>query len=74
MITHSKNDQLRLGDEVVVAWTNSKPCPVTILEHYLLSVGMTLGDNKFLFRAIQKTKNVEKLNDSGHISYIQLLA
>jgi len=53
----------------VVAQTNSKTCPVTILERYLLRVGITLGDNKFLFRAIQKTKNGEKLCDSGHKSY-----
>ena len=33
---------------------------------------MTLGDNKFLFRMIQKTKNGERLRDSGHISYSYL--
>ena len=66
-IAKSKNDQLRQGDVVVIARTNSKICPVSMLERYLLRVGMPLSDNRFLFRAIQKTKNGEKLRDSGHI-------
>ena len=69
-ITRSKTDQLRQGDEVVIARANSTMCPVSMLERYMLRVGMTLGDERQLFRAIQKTKNGEKLRESGgHISY-----
>ena len=69
-ITHSKTDQLRQGDEVVIARADSRMCPVSMLERYLLTVGMTLGDEQPLFRAIQKTKNGEKLWESGgHKSY-----
>ena len=68
-ITHSKNDQLRQGDVVVIARTRSKTCPVAMLEYYLQRVGMTTGDDRFLFRAIQKTKNGESLRELGSISY-----
>jgi len=73
-IAHGKTDQLRQGDEVVIAKTKSRICPVSMLECYLLRVGTTTGDSRPLFRAIQKTKHGEKLRESGHISYIQLLA
>jgi len=60
-IAHSKTDQLRQGDEVAIARTKSRICPVSMLERYLLRVGMTTGDSRPLFRAIQKTKHGEKL-------------
>ena len=34
-IQHSKTDQRRQGDEVLVARTANKTCPVTMLEHYM---------------------------------------
>ena len=52
-ITHSKNDQLRQGDIVVVARTRSKTCPVSMLEYYLQRVDMTTENDRFLFQAIQ---------------------
>ena len=64
-ITHSKNDQLRQGDVVVIARTRSKTCPVAMLEYYLQRVGMTTEDDRFLFWAIQKTKNGESLGESA---------
>ena len=65
----SKNDQLRQGDEVVIARTWSQTCPVAMFEHYLQRVGMTTSDSRFLFRVIQNTKNGESLRESGKISY-----
>ena len=58
-IAHSKNDQLRQDDVIVIARTRSKTCPVAMLEYYFQRVGMTTEDDRFLFRAIQKTKNGE---------------
>ena len=34
-IQYSKTDQWRLGDEVLVARTANKTCPVAMLEHYM---------------------------------------
>ena len=68
-IKHSKTDQLRQGDEVVIARTGSRTCPVAMFERYLQRVGMSKGDGRFLFRAIQRTKNGESLRESGSISY-----
>ena len=51
-IIHSKTDQLRQGDELLVARTRSPTCPVAMLEHYLLRTGMELSDQRHLFRPI----------------------
>jgi len=34
-LLHSKNDQLRRGDEVIIARSGKETCPVTCLESYL---------------------------------------
>lgn len=68
-IEHSKTDQLRLGDEVLVSRTMSKTCPVAMLESYMERTGMSWSDSRFLFRPIQKTKRGEVLRESGQISY-----
>jgi len=34
-LLHSKNDQLRRGDEVIIARSGKETCPVTYLESYL---------------------------------------
>ena len=34
-IQYSKTDQWRQGDEVLVARTANKTCPVALLEHYM---------------------------------------
>ena len=34
-IRHSKMDQLRQGDEVLIARTSTRTCPVTMLECYM---------------------------------------
>ena len=68
-IARSKTDQLHQGDEVLVARTDSRTCPVTMLEHYMRCTSMPLDDQHFLFRPIQNTKKAECLRDSGRMSY-----
>ena len=58
-IVCSKTDQLRQGDEVVVARTHSATCPVAMLENYMVRTGMAWDDQRFLFRPIQKSKKGE---------------
>ena len=48
-IKRSKNNQLRQGDEVVIARTWSRTCPVAMFECYLRRVGMTTSHSRFLF-------------------------
>ena len=68
-IVKSKNDQLHHGSELLIARTNSSTCPVAMLERYMARTGMRWGDDCYIFRAIQRTKNGETLRQSGHISY-----
>jgi len=71
-IPHSKSDQLRNGDEVVIARTRSDTCTVAMLEKYLGRVGIiNLSSESMLFRGIVNGK-VEKLRDSGGLSYTRL--
>ena len=58
-ILTSKTDQLRQGNELVVARTGSSTCPVSMLERYMAITGMSWSDQGFFFRPIQKTKNGE---------------
>ena len=71
-IARSKTDQLRKGDEVVVARTNSKLCPVNMMQKYMAQAGIHQEDPHYLFRPIVKTKQGEKLRDSGSLSYTRL--
>ena len=68
-IVRSKTDQLRQGDEVVVARTNSATCPVAMLERYMARTKTAWDDQRFLFRPIQKSRKGEALRGSGCISY-----
>jgi len=56
---------------VLIARTNSDICPVARFERYLHvnKVGMTTRDQRFIFRAILKTKHGERLRNDGQISY-----
>ena len=51
-IVRSKTDQLRQGDEVVVARTKSSTCPVAMMEHYLSRTNTKWSDQRFLFQPI----------------------
>ena len=68
-ILQSKTDQLRQGDELVIARTGNCTCPVTMLERYMNKTGMSQDDRRYLFRPIQRTKNGEVLRQSGKITY-----
>ena len=68
-IPRSKTDQLRKGDELVIARTHNKTCPVAMLESYLSETGTLLSDQRWLFRPICKANKSEKLRESGCISY-----
>ena len=68
-IIQSKTDQLRQGDELVIARTGNPTCPVAMLEIYMNRTGMSWEEQRYLFRPIQRTKNGESLRQSGKISY-----
>ena len=68
-IIQSKTDQLRQGDELVIARTGNPTCPVAMLERYMNRTGMSWEEQRYLFRPIQRTKNGESLRQSGKISY-----
>ena len=68
-IIHSKTDQHRQGNRVVVARTGTPVCPVAMLEQYLLRTGMPQIDKIFLFWPIQRTKKGEALRVTEKISY-----
>ena len=71
-IRSSNTDQLRKGDEVVIARVGSDTCPVSMLEKYLSLGKISLSDSRFLFRGITKTKNGESLRASGSLTYSRL--
>jgi len=64
-ITGSKTDQLRQGDELVVARTGSRTCPVTMLERFMAINNMSQDDQRYIFRPLQRTKNGERLREAG---------
>ena len=72
MIIHlpcSKMNQLRKGDEVAIAQTGYITCPVAMLETYMLRTSMGWNEERLLFRPIYKTGKMEKVRESGSISY-----
>ena len=68
-IRHSKTDQWRQGDDILVARTANSTCPVAMLECYMQVTGMSWEDQRFLFCPIQTTKKGQTLRESGKISY-----
>ena len=71
-IRHSKTDQLRKGDEVLIARTSTCTCPVTMLERYMELADIAPSSDSFLFRAVVRTKEGEKLRQSGKLGYSTL--
>ena len=71
-IRHSKTDQLRKGDEVLLARTGSATCPVAMLERYMEAASIPQESGLFLFRPICKTKTGERLRSTGALSYSRL--
>ena len=67
-ITVSKTDQLRQGDELVIARTGASHRPVAMLEMYMGKAGIIPGGEGFLFRGITSGK-VQTLRPTGNLSY-----
>ena len=65
----SKTDQYREGSSVLVARSSTATCPVGIMERYFKKAALDHTTTKFVFRGITRTKNGEKLRQSGHLSY-----
>ena len=70
-IESSKTDQYRDGAWVVVARTNTKCCPVAMLERYMCMAASARSD-ECLFRGILHTRNGSKLRVSGGLSYTRV--
>jgi len=70
-IPRSKTDQLRQGNEVVVARTSSETCPVAMLETYIQRGGIQMDSSQKLFRPISNGR-CEKLRESGGITYSRM--
>ena len=68
-IPRSKTDQLRKGDEVLIARSEAFTCPVRMLERYIRMANIKLDSSGFLFRQITKTKKGEYLKEGGALSY-----
>lgn len=65
-----KNDQLRQGDEVLIAKGEGTACPVKILEEYLNRFNIDPLSDQFIFRRLIKTKKSYKLaSNNKPISY-----
>ena len=60
-VEKSKSDQLRQGDEVVIAQSGGSICPVFFLRKYLGRLNINPWSNEFIFRQLVKTKKSYKL-------------
>ena len=70
-LPRSKTDQLRQGNEVVVARTGSETCPVAMLETYIRRGDIQMDSDQKLFRPIASGR-CEKLRESGGITYSRM--
>ena len=70
-IKHSKTDQMRQGDKVVIARTATGMCPVAMLEAYIIKGNVKLNSSQKVFRAIVSGK-VDKLRDTGGLSHSRM--
>ena len=61
----------REGSYVIIAKINTPTCPVNILLDYVNCAGISLHEEKIIFRQIYycKGSNSHKLRNAGHISY-----
>ena len=60
-VEKSKNDQLRQGDEVLIAKGEGTACPVKILEEYLNRFNIDPRSDQYIFRQLIKMKKSYKL-------------
>ena len=70
-IEKSKTDKYREGSYVIIAKTNTPTCQVNMLLDYVNCAGISLHEEKLIFRQICycKSSNSYKLRNAGHISY-----
>ena len=69
-VEKSKNDQLRKGNEVLIAKAQDNICPVKILSEYLSKLEIEPDSTKYIFRQLIKTNSAQKLADKDKpISY-----
>jgi len=70
-IEKSKTDQLREGNIVLIARTNSDKCPVDMLKSYLLQAKIANNSQEFIFRSVTfcKSTNTYILRGSSPLSY-----
>jgi len=47
-LAHSKTDQFRLGNEVLIAGTHEDTCPVRMLEHYVSRAGIAADSEGYI--------------------------
>ena len=72
-IPQSKTDQLRKGNEVVIARSSAPTCPVKMLERYIHMAKIDKMDTElFLFRPLIKSKKGECLRAGGPLGYSTL--
>ena len=60
-VEKSKTDQLRQGDEVLIAHSGGTVCPVSLLKAYLSKLDIDPHSTEFIFRPLVKTKSSYKL-------------
>ena len=70
-IPRSKGDQLRQGDEVVIARTDSITCPIAMQKRYMVKAKIPVDSHLFLFRPIVAGK-IPRLRDAGQLSRTRL--
>ena len=54
-VVKSKTDQLRLGDEVIIAQSGGSVCPLSLLKAYLHKLAIDPDASEFIFRPLVKT-------------------
>ena len=69
-VDKSKIDQLRQGDEVVIAQSEGNVCPVFLLKENVKKLDISPDSSEFIFQPLVKTKSSYKLVQvDKHISY-----
>ena len=69
-VEKSKTDQLRQGDDVIIAQSGGTACPFSILRDYLSRFNIDPHSDELIFKQLVKTKSSYKLaNKDKPISY-----
>ncbi|KAJ8297739.1 hypothetical protein KUTeg_024270 [Tegillarca granosa] len=71
-IRESKTDTYRRGNEIIIAKTGNKLCPVSWLNKYILKAGLSKDSSEYLFTAINyssKSDTYKATNKNKGLSY-----